>query len=81
MFRQFEEELLSKTSFDPSTRINFSTERINDTNSLWRQRRVPVALMEQRISFSKKLGHRPTVEDRLQFGRDLIAAIAEAVWR
>ena len=51
----------------------------DDTNSLWGQRQVPVLLMEQRISTSKKLGRRPTTEDRLAFGRQLVEVMAEAV--
>ncbi len=81
LFAQLEESLLAKTTFDPSVKISTTKEQINDTNSLWRQRGVPVALMEQRISFSKKLGHRPTVADRLQFGRDLIAIMADTALR
>ena len=81
LFKRFEDELVAKTSFDPSTRVSFSTEQIDDTNSLWRQGRVPVALMEQRISVSRKLGRRPTVEDRLKFGRDLVAEMGNAVLR
>jgi len=80
-FTRFEELLLAKTSFDPSTKLGFSTEKVTDTNTLWKQRRVPVALMEQRISFSKRLGRQPTTEDRLQFGRDLIVVMADAIWR
>jgi hypothetical protein len=48
-------------------------------NSLWQEWRVPVALMEQRISSSKKLGRRPTTEDRLLFGRQLAEAMMAAV--
>jgi hypothetical protein len=81
LFQRLEENLMAKTSFDPGTRITFAKEEIRDTNSLWRQRRIPVALMEQRISLSRKLGHRPTVEDRLQFGRDLIGSMAETASR
>jgi hypothetical protein len=49
------------------------------TNALSREHGVPVVLMELRIGTVKKLGRRPTVEDRLQFGRDLVVAMAEAV--
>lgn len=77
--QRLEENLMAKTSFDPGTRLSFSKEKVSDMNSLWHQRRVPVALMEQRISAGKKLGRQPTVEDRRQFGRELIAIMAETV--
>jgi hypothetical protein len=79
LLQRLEVNLMAKTSYDPGTRLSFSKEKVNDTNSLWHQRRVPVALMEQRISSSKKLGRQPTMEDRLQFGRDLIVVMAETV--
>jgi hypothetical protein len=31
--------------------------------------------MEQKIAYSGKLGHWPTVSDRLEFGRGLVKAI------
>ncbi|MDQ6706969.1 MAG: M14-type cytosolic carboxypeptidase [Acidobacteriota bacterium] len=36
-------------------------------------------LMEQRVSKNPKLGHLPEISDRLQFGRELVGAIAETV--
>ena len=51
------------------------------TNVLWPEAKVPVALMELRIGPSKKLGRRPTAEDRVQFGRELVEAMALAVHR
>ena len=71
--------LVERTSFDPSRKLAMSREPTSTTNSLAREYGIPVALMEQRIATGKKLGHAPTVEDRLKFGRDLIAAMAEAV--
>jgi hypothetical protein len=50
-------------------------------NALYREARVPVLLLEQRIATGKKLGRRPTVEDRRTFGKDLIATMAETVLR
>lgn len=47
------------------------------SNSLWRTNRVPIALIEQRIGLGKKLDHLSTTADRLQFGRELIATMAE----
>lgn len=79
MMQRFYDSLAAKTSFDPSQKLNIKKEPGNTTNALWKERKVPVLLMEQRISTSKKLGRRPTVEDRLAFGRPLIAAMAETV--
>ncbi|MBI4326410.1 MAG: hypothetical protein HY674_14270 [Chloroflexi bacterium] len=79
LFRRFEAILMEKTSFDPTQRLAVRNAPGNTTNSLYEERRIPVLLMEQRIGFSQKLGRRPTVGDRLNFGRQLIAAMAEAV--
>jgi hypothetical protein len=72
--------LSERTMFEPSKPlINGPSTIVNgNTNSLWPEARVPVALMELRIGPSKKLGRRPTADDRLQFGRELIQAMAEA---
>jgi hypothetical protein len=35
--------------------------------------------MEQRISFNSRLGHLPTIDDRLNFGRELVNAIVETL--
>ena len=79
LMRRLHDTLAARTTFDPSSPLGVNTKPISDTNSLWRQRKVPVVLMEQRISASPKLGRRLTVEDRLQFGRALLAAMADAV--
>ena len=79
--RRLDDTLTARTTFDPSHPLAVNAKPISDTNSLWRQRKVPVLLMEQRISASPKLGRRLTVEDRLQFGRELLAAMADAVAR
>ena len=79
MMQRFYDSLSAKTSFDPSQKLNIKKEPGNTTNVLWNERKVPVLLMEQRITTSKKLNHRPTVEDRLAFGRQLIAIMAETV--
>jgi len=79
MMQRFYDSLATKTSFDPSQKLNIRKAPGNTTNVLWNERKVPVLLMEQRISASKKLGHRPTVEDRVAFGGQLIAVMAETV--
>jgi hypothetical protein len=35
--------------------------------------------MEQRISYNARLGHLPTIDDRLNFGRELVNAIVETL--
>ena len=79
MMQRFYDSLSARTSFDPSQKLNIKKSPGNTTNVLWTERKVPVMLMEQRISTSKKLGRRPTVEDRLAFGRQLITVMAETV--
>lgn len=74
---KFFDTLVAKTSFDPVKKLAATTGPGNTTNVLWKERRVPVLLMEQRISAGNKMGHFPTVEDRLAFGRDLIVVMAE----
>lgn len=71
--------LVAETSFDPSRKLGIVLTPGNTTNVLWKERRVPVALMEQRVGPSAKLGRLPTVADRLAFGRQLITRMAETV--
>jgi hypothetical protein len=79
MMERFYDSLAAKTTFDPSQKLNIRKAPSNTTNVLWNERKVPVLLMEQRVSASKKLGRRPTVEDRLAFGRQLIGVMAGTV--
>jgi hypothetical protein len=77
--RRFSDLLVAKTSFDPSKDLAVREGPTGTTNALSREHGVPVVLMEQRIGTSRKLSRRPTVEDRLSFGRDLVRAMAESV--
>jgi hypothetical protein len=77
LMQRFYDALVAKTSFDPNQKFRVSDKPGNTTNFLWKERKVPVLLMEQRIGTSQKLGRRPTVEDRLAFGKQLIAVMAE----
>jgi len=72
--------LRETTSFDPArpALTIFSSGPANTTNSIWREARVPMMLMEQRIGPSRKLGRIVTTDDRLEFGRKLIALLAQA---
>ncbi len=76
--RRFEELLIERTSYDPPGRLTVGKVPSNTTNCLWSVAKVPVMLMEQRIGPSKKLGHKPTTDDRLAFGKGLIQAMGEA---
>lgn len=75
--------LREKTTFDPSrpkiTMVQAGGGPVNTTLSLWPEARVPVVLLERRITSSAKLGRVTTPEDSLQFGRELIATMAEVV--
>lgn len=73
------EQLVASTSFDPPGSMRFSSQPDHTANSLYRQRGIPVVLMEQRIGTSKKLGRRLDVSDRLDFGKALIKALARTV--
>lgn len=74
----FYDRLLAATSFDPSPPQKLRTSEFasGNTNWLYREARVPVMLMEQRIGFSTKLNRWPTVADRLEFGPTLLQAMA-----
>jgi hypothetical protein len=73
--------LREKTQFEPSrpapTMANAAA--ANSTIVLWPEAKVPVTLLEQRITPSKKLGRIATPEDKLGFGRELISVMAEVV--
>ncbi|HYI92358.1 MAG TPA: M14-type cytosolic carboxypeptidase [Bryobacteraceae bacterium] len=79
--------LTKDTTFHPSRPLFFAgrttTEgmkgRMNVVQGLYRDFKVPAFLMEQRIAFNEKLKRLPTIEDRLQFGRELVQAIASAL--
>ena len=81
--RRLFEQLVATTTFDPATphlRIYSSaTTPGNTTNCVWREARVPMMLMEQRIGPSRKLGRIVTTEERLEFGRRLVQIMAEVV--
>ena len=82
MMHRFFDRLVAETTFDPSRPklTVFSGGVSNSTNSIWREARVPMMLMEQRIGPSeRKLGRIATTADRLEFGRRLIQIMAEIV--
>jgi hypothetical protein len=75
------QELAATSTFDSGQALRFSDRPDHTTNSLYRETRIPVVLLEQRISTSPKLGRRLTVADRLDFGKRLIAQMGHAVLR
>jgi hypothetical protein len=79
LMSRFFAELVATTTFDPSQPLRFTEQPDHTTNSLYRERKIPVLLMEQRIGTSKKLGRRVTVQDRLEFGRQLITTMGKIV--
>jgi hypothetical protein len=79
MMHRLFDTLVQTTTFDPSRPklTIFSSGPANSTLSIWREGGIPMTLMEQRIGPSRKLGHIVTTEERLEFGRKLIAIMAE----
>jgi hypothetical protein len=80
-FRQLFSLLTERTTFDPGSPLRLRARPDRTTNWLYQERKIPAAVMEQRIGTSKKLARQPTVPDRLEFGEALIQAMAEAVTR
>jgi hypothetical protein len=75
----FFDELVRMTTFDPASPLRSGGPSDHTASSLYRERKIAVMLMEQRIGTSKKLGRRLTVEDRLAFGRELIRVMGQTV--
>ncbi len=78
--RKLFERLVADTTFDPS-RPFYLVLAPPDRNSpgMFAARGVTYCLMEQRIGPGPKRGRLPTTEDRLEFGRQLVIAMAAAV--
>jgi hypothetical protein len=79
--------LVERTAFAPSrppqpsavTTTEGRPGRMTVVQGLWRDRRIPAFLMEQRIARSPKLGRVATIEDRMKFGADLVRVLWEVV--
>lgn len=78
-FQRLFAKLVTETTFAPSRKLGLALAPGNTTNVLWKERGVPVALMELRIGPSAKLGRLPRTADWLEFGRGLVEAMAETV--
>ncbi len=77
---QFFDRLMATTSFDSSRpKLTIATGPSSTTLWVWREARIPMMLMEQRIGPNRKLGRYPTTEDRLEFGRRVIQTMGEVV--
>lgn len=63
----------------PRTTTEGRPGRMTVVQGLARDFGLPAFLMEQRISRHPKLGRIPTIQDRLQFGRDLVVVIGEVL--
>jgi hypothetical protein len=81
LMNTFFDNLVTTTTFDPEQKLRFNDQPDHTTNSLYQQRRIPVVLLVQRIGTSKKLSRRLTVQDRLEFGKQLITVMAQTVLR
>jgi hypothetical protein len=79
MFQRLFDNLQSKTLFDPTRKLGIKPTMFPDTNSLYHEAKVPVALMELRTLAGPKLGRYTTHEDRLKYGAQLIRVMAETV--
>jgi hypothetical protein len=51
--------------------------RMNVSQGLWHERKIPAFGMEQRVQFNEKLGHYPSTEDRIAFGAGLAQSIVK----
>jgi hypothetical protein len=76
---RFNEILLAETQFDPHRPFTVTPPPKGESKPWWAAYGVPYGMIETRISMGKKLGARPTAEHRLEFGRQLIQAMAKAV--
>ena len=81
---RFSRLLVQKTRFNPTRppgdaspqRTQPKPGRMTVDQGLFHERGIPAFLMEQMMNFNSRLGHPPTVEDRLEFG----AGLARALW-
>jgi hypothetical protein len=79
---QFFDRAVQSTTFDPSrprltVNLPGGTSPGNTTNVVWREARIPMLLLEQRIGPSRKLGRIATSQDRMELGRQLIELMAD----
>lgn len=77
------EDLTRTTTFEPTRPYVVDPDKVTPPQAgrmdviegLDYKRSIPAFLMEQKIVYVNKLGHWPTVKDRLEFGKGLVKAI------
>jgi hypothetical protein len=74
VFQQSRPASLASRSTEPGT-----SGRMSVHQGLYNDRKIPAFLIEQRISKHPKTGRHPGIEDREQFGADLVRAINETL--
>jgi hypothetical protein len=75
------DRLVRETTFRPSHGPVLGAPRDGTANVLHAEKGVLILLMEQRIARDPGTGRPPTVEDRLDFGGQLIRIMAESALR
>ncbi len=75
------DRLVRETSFLPHRGPVLGEPRDGSANVLHQEKGILILLMEQRVARDPKTGRPPAVEDRLRFGEQLIAIMAEAAKR
>jgi Zinc carboxypeptidase/Cytosolic carboxypeptidase N-terminal domain len=75
------DRLVRETSFRPHRGPVLGEPRDGSANVLHQEKGILILLMEQRVANDPKTGRPPTVEDRLRFGEQLIAIMAEVARR
>ena len=73
------DRLVRETSFRPSHGPVLANAADSAANVLYDQKGILILLMEQRIAKDPKTGRPTTADDRLHFGEQLIAIMAETV--
>jgi hypothetical protein len=84
---RFFRTLSEETTFAPTRPLQYSDTtttagmagRMTVVQGLYRDFKIAAFLMEQRVSYNKKLGHLPEIPDRISFGGQLVKAIAKTI--
>ena len=79
--------LVSNSTFNPTARLRDpgatttpgKPGRMTVDQGLYQDRKLPAMLMEQMIEYNSKLGRVPTAADRVEFGAQLVRALAVAL--
>jgi hypothetical protein len=78
---KFSEQLIRETSFRPSHGPLLGAAKDGSANVLHAEKGLLILLLEQRIAKDPQTGRSPTVNDRLEFGKELIRIMAESAVR